>query len=79
MAARGKRCITAEDLYRFQLIADCQISPDGRHVVYCVQRVDQETEKKYTNLWIVSTDGGHPRLTATRRTASPGGPPMAAR
>ena len=61
MAARGKRCITAEDLYRFQLIADCQISPDGRHVVYCVQRVDQETEKKYTNLWIVSTDGGHPR------------------
>jgi dipeptidyl aminopeptidase/acylaminoacyl peptidase len=61
MAARKERCITAEDLYRFQLVTDCQISPDGRHIVYSVQRIDQETEKKYTNLWIVPTDGGYLR------------------
>jgi dipeptidyl aminopeptidase/acylaminoacyl peptidase len=61
MPARRKRTISAEDLYRFQLITDCQISPDGRHVVFCVQRVDRETEKKHTNLWIVPTSGGRPR------------------
>ncbi|KYK35545.1 MAG: S9 family peptidase [Theionarchaea archaeon] len=53
-----KRSITAEDLYNFRLISDCQISPDGRHIIFSVQRVDKETEKKYSNLWIVPTDGG---------------------
>ncbi len=61
MPTRKKRRITAGDLYRFQLITDCQISPDGRHVVFCVQRVDKKTEKKYSNLWIAPTDRGRAR------------------
>ncbi len=61
MPARKKRSTGADDLYRFRLVTDCQISPDGRHVVFPVQRVDQKTEKKYTNLWVVSTDRGRPR------------------
>jgi dipeptidyl aminopeptidase/acylaminoacyl peptidase len=61
MPAQNKRAITAEDLYRFQLITHCQISPDGQHVVYTLQRVDKGTEKKHTNLWIVPTKGGRPR------------------
>ncbi len=61
MPTRKKRLITAEDLYRFQLITDCQISPDGRHVVFCVQRVDKKTEKKYSNLWVVPTGRGRAR------------------
>jgi dipeptidyl aminopeptidase/acylaminoacyl peptidase len=61
MSPRKKRLITAEDLYRFELIIDCQIAPDGRHVVFCVQRVDEKTEKRYANLWVVPADGGQPR------------------
>ena len=61
MPTRKKGRITAEDLYRFQLITDCQISPGGRHVVCCVQRVDKKTEKKYSNLWIAPTDRGRAR------------------
>ena len=61
MSPRKKRLITAEDLYRFQLLTDCRISPDGQHVVYCVQRVDKKAEKKYSNLWVVPTGGGQPR------------------
>ncbi|MBS1251526.1 MAG: Dipeptidyl-peptidase 5 [Anaerolineales bacterium] len=61
MPENEKCAITAEDLYDFQLITDCRISPDGRHVVYSLQRVDRETEEKYANLWIVPTDGGEPR------------------
>jgi dipeptidyl aminopeptidase/acylaminoacyl peptidase len=59
--AQKKQRITAEDLYRMQLVFDPQISPDGRHVIFCVQRVDQDSEKKYSNLWLVPTDGGEPR------------------
>ena len=58
MTTQERRTITAEDLYRFRLVNDCDLSPDGRHVVFSVQRVDEETEKKYTNLWLASTDGG---------------------
>jgi dipeptidyl aminopeptidase/acylaminoacyl peptidase len=52
--------MTAEDLYRFRLATDCEISPDGQYVVFCVQRVDREDEKKFMNLWLVSTDAGEP-------------------
>lgn len=56
-----KRRITPEDLYRFKLISDCKISPDGDHIVYCLHRVEKKTEKKFANLWIVPTDGGSAR------------------
>jgi dipeptidyl aminopeptidase/acylaminoacyl peptidase len=55
------RTITAEDIYRFQILSEPRISPDGKHVVYTLQRVDKKTEKKYTNLWITSVENGTPR------------------
>ena len=61
MSKITKRSIKAEDLYRFQLVSDCQISPDGRRVVFCVERVDRDSEKKFTNLWLVRTDDGRAR------------------
>ncbi len=60
MANQKKRRITAEDLYKFKLITEAEISPDGTHVVYSLQRVDPKTEKKYANLWVVPTRGGEP-------------------
>jgi len=56
-----KRSITLEDLYRMQMLADVRIAPDGEHVSYTLQRVDRETEKKYSNLWVVPTSGGEAR------------------
>ena len=61
MPPRKKRKITAEDLYKIELISNVRISPDGEHVVYVVHRVDQKTEKKFSNLWIVPTRRGSPR------------------
>ncbi|MCC6601606.1 MAG: S9 family peptidase [Anaerolineae bacterium] len=57
MSHSEKRLITAEDLYNIALVSDPQISPDGQHVIFGVTRVDRKTEKKYTNLWLVGTDG----------------------
>ena len=58
---RKPRFVTAADLYRYELITDAQISPDGRHAVYAVQRVDPKTEKRYSNLWVVPTGRGQAR------------------
>jgi dipeptidyl aminopeptidase/acylaminoacyl peptidase len=61
MPRRKKRVMKAEDLYRFRLISSCSTSPDGGLIVFDKQRVDKKTQKKHSNLWIVSTEGGGPR------------------
>lgn len=58
MPTRKLRSITAEDLYRFSIPSGMRLSPDGRHIVYAVERVERKTEKKYSNLWIAPTEGG---------------------
>ena len=58
---KKRRVITAEDLYKFELITDIHLSPDGKHVIYSQQRVDRSSEKKFTNLWITRTSGGRPK------------------
>jgi len=58
MAKRIKGIIRAEDLYRLELIAGCEIAPDGERVVYSLQRIDKKKQKKYANLWMVPTKGG---------------------
>ncbi len=62
MAVRRKT-LKAEDLYRFTLISDSRISPDGNHVVYSLERVERKTEKKFADLWVVPTHGGPKRFT----------------
>ena len=57
----NKRPITAEDLYDLQLASSPAIAPDGSSVAYSIQRVDRESEKKHSNIWIAPTDGGSPR------------------
>jgi acylaminoacyl-peptidase len=55
-AATG-RGITPEDLQRFRLVGDPQISPDGRHVVFVEKRVGEKNDY-VTNLWMVSATLG---------------------
>ena len=52
--------IAAEDLYRFQAISGCATSPDGQHIAFTLHRVQQATEKKFSNIWIAPTSGGPP-------------------
>lgn len=61
MSPSQKRTIQAEDLYRFELISGTRLSPDGHTVIFSLHRVDQKTEKKYANLWVVPTQNGKPR------------------
>lgn len=69
MTTDMKRLIQAEDLYRIQFVSNSRISPDGSRVVFSVQWVDKETEKKHTNLWLALTATGEVRqMTFGRQT-----------
>ncbi|WP_420629057.1 S9 family peptidase [Candidatus Leptofilum sp.] len=60
MSQAEKRPITADDLYKLELVSDPQISPDGSRIIFGLTRVDRKTEKKYSNLWLVPSDGSRP-------------------
>jgi dipeptidyl aminopeptidase/acylaminoacyl peptidase len=69
--AEGKRPMKVEDLFRFQRVADPQISPDGSLVVYVVTTVDLAGNKSSSCLWLAPTSGGEPRqLTNTTKKDS---------
>jgi dipeptidyl aminopeptidase/acylaminoacyl peptidase len=72
--AAAQRPMQVDDLFRFKRVADPQISPDGKTIVYAVTSVDLQGNRTSTNLWLVSTlpgDGpsGKPRqLTTTNKS-----------
>lgn len=45
MAQKKKRLITAEDLYNFQLITACAVSPDGKNVIYAVKALKKRRRR----------------------------------
>ena len=60
VSAAAKRPITETDLFKFVWIADPQISPDGKQVVFVRVNVNEKKDGYETALWIVPTDGTEP-------------------
>jgi len=58
--AREKRLIKPNDLYSMRLISHNEVSPDGEHTIYSLTRIDRDSEKKFSNLWLVPTSRGRP-------------------
>lgn len=66
MLAAQKRPIALEDLWAMKRIADPQVSPCGKFVVYTLTSYDMETNKGNSDLWLVPVTGGEPKqLTNT--------------
>src|SRR5947207_13764702 len=65
--------LSAIDEFQIQLSTDPQISPDGKRIVYVRRFADPMTDKRYSNLWIINTDGTdhRPLTTGNRGDASP--------
>src|SRR5260370_17326979 len=72
-AQDASRKLSAMDEFQIQLPTDPQISPDGKKIVYLRRFADPMTDKRYSNLWIINSDGTHhPPLTNGHLTdASP--------
>ena len=56
-----KKFVNAEDLYLFDSMAGCALSPNGRFLLTAIYRVDSKTEKKHANLWRFDTERNAPR------------------
>src|SRR5262245_49588517 len=64
--AGKRRPLTLDDMFRFQRVADPQLSPDGRWVVYVVTTVtDKDKNQTQAHLWLAGTDGTPPRELTT--------------
>ncbi len=65
--------LTAMDEFQIQLPTDPQISPDGKRIVYVRRFADPMTDKRYSNLWIINSDGTdhRPITTGNRSDSSP--------
>lgn len=63
-ADQGK-ALKVEDLFRFKRLADPQISPDGKQVVYVVTTVDLDHNSTNADLWLIPTAGGEPKQLTT--------------
>src|SRR5258708_29217351 len=73
LAEGGKRRLKLEDRFAFKRVADPQISPDGKLVVYVITTVDLPGNKSVSTLWLVATDKGEPRqlTTTTKKDSHP--------
>jgi dipeptidyl aminopeptidase/acylaminoacyl peptidase len=57
--------LTASDVFNLQFAADPQISPDGRSIVYVRRMADVMSDKRFSNLWVLSFDGSQDRPVTT--------------
>ncbi len=54
------RPLTVDDLLALESMGNPQVSPDGKWVAYTVSSRDMEEDKRMTQIWMVSSDGGTP-------------------
>jgi dipeptidyl aminopeptidase/acylaminoacyl peptidase len=52
---------TIDDLIQVRRVAEPQVSPDGRWVAYTIADTDKAANKRTTQIYLVSIDGGEPR------------------
>jgi len=68
----AKHPITFDDMIKMHRVAEPQISPDGKWVVYTVATPDMDANRNASNIWLVSTSGGAPaQLTQSGHDSSP--------
>jgi dipeptidyl aminopeptidase/acylaminoacyl peptidase len=53
------------DIFDLEYVSNPQISPDGKQVIYERNYFDIQTDRKYSNLWIINTDGSNNRPLTT--------------
>ena len=64
--AQNKRAgLTVEDIFNLQTASDPQVSPDGQRIVYVRQFADIMSDRRYSSLWIINTDGTNHRPVTT--------------
>src|SRR5437762_12549674 len=71
---RTRREVEPDDLYRFRLLSEPQVSPDGRMVAYVQTRLRKKKNDYASNIWLVPADGSREPVKFTgssKRDMSP--------
>ena len=55
------RPLQAEDIFAIRSASDAQPAPDGQRIAYVVHKLDQESDKVHSSIWLVPSSGGTPR------------------
>ncbi|MFL6214061.1 MAG: S9 family peptidase [Blastocatellia bacterium] len=64
------KAFTIDDLITMRRVGDPQISPDGRTVAYTVADTDKAANRRTTQIYLVSVDGGEPRQLTSEKASS---------
>jgi dipeptidyl aminopeptidase/acylaminoacyl peptidase len=72
--AKAQRVLTHEDMIATARLSDVAVSPDGRMVVYQVQRFSYERPGPHSSLWLAETSGAGTPLRLTPEAGQASGP-----
>jgi hypothetical protein len=61
----ARRPIQIDDLTRFAMPSEPQLSPDGERAVFALHRLDLESNGFCSALWMVTLPGGDPKQFQT--------------
>lgn len=65
------RPFTIDDLLKVRRVSDPQVSPDARWIAYTIADTDKDANKRTTQIYLISSDGGEPRqLTSDKQSSS---------
>ena len=71
LSQESKRALDIDDILNIRNVRDVEISPDNKWIAYTVSRADTSKDKSYTQIWMVSTNGGDPiPMTSKEYSAS---------
>lgn len=65
LGQQGLDVLTARDVFDLEFVSDPQVSPDGSQVVFVRQWSDPQTDRNYSNLWIMNRNGSGLRPLAS--------------
>ena len=69
ISTNGGQLMTAEKLWKLKRVADPQISPDGKWVLFTMTSYNLEENKSNSDLYVISMNGGEPRQLTTSASA----------
>ena len=52
-----KRRVSIDDLFRINMVADPQLSPDGERIAFVVSHLDRDDNRYRSAIWMVAVDG----------------------
>jgi dipeptidyl aminopeptidase/acylaminoacyl peptidase len=71
LALAQTKPLTINDLLKFRRVGDPQLSPDGRWVAYTISDLNWDANRRVTQIYLVSVDGGEPKqLTNAAQSSS---------